>query len=548
MFEVGSKLGSLRQVTLSLDGLWMLVDKDKMLATAFLVGFLAWAAMILGKFILEGIQRRNLPPGPWAWPIVGSLFSLGPLPYKTLRVLAKKHGELMYLRLGSIQSVVVSSASMAKEVVTNHDLQFAYRPTKLFGKLLFNSKDIVHASNGPAWRHLRMICTSQFFTKKRLASYEATRTFEIHTLMKDILRKSSSEDCVVNLPFQLRNTSTNFISQMVFNKRLFVEGEESNVEDAKRYQKILKIHFSSYAIFVVSDYIPCLRFITKLQGIRGKFQQIADKIHKKMDEIIDINGHERRRIDANHKQDADRKKDFVDLLLETTSHDGKGTLDHETVRGVVMDMLFAGAETQSSTLEWAMAFLIRNPGVMKQVQAELDGVVGTERVVQESDLEKLPYLEAVVKEVMRVKPGAPIGINHESREPRQVAGHYLPAKTRLIFNIHAIHRDPSVYDRPDEFDPTRFLSPGKGNVPTGQELFQLMPYGAGRRICPGMPLAIVNIPHVLAHLVHSFDWSLPAGQDHRELDMTEKFDGVTSPRLHPLHLIPHPRKPAFLYK
>lgn len=118
--------------------------------------------------------------------------------------------------------------------------------------------------------------------------------------------------------------------------RLFVEGEESNVEDAKRYQKILKIHFSSYAIFVVSDYIPCLRFITKLQGIRGKFQQIADKIHKKMDEIIDINGHERRRIDANHKQDADRKKDFVDLLLETTSHDGKGTLDHETVRGVVM--------------------------------------------------------------------------------------------------------------------------------------------------------------------------------------------------------------------
>lgn len=210
---------------------------------------------------------------------------------------------------------------------------------------------------------------------------------------------------------------------------------------------------------------------------------------------------------------------------------------------MVQDMMFAGAETQSTTLEWAMAHLIRNPEVMQRAQAELDAVIGIDRVVCESDLEHLPYLEAVVKEVLRVQPAAPIGVNHEAREETCVAGYHLPAKTRLIFNIHAIHRDPSVYDRPEEFDPERFLRGGSGS----DGLFQLMPFGAGRRICPGLTLANINMCHILAHLLHCFDWRLPGDANPRELDMAERFDGITAPRLHPLLAVAHPRKPAYLY-
>ena len=187
-------------------------------------GTLAVAVLLLGNFLLGARQRerQQLPPGPWAWPVVGNLFNLGPWSYRLLREMALKHGDLMYLRMGSIPYIVISSSAMAKEVVTKHDLEFAYRPTRLFSSILCKSKDIAATSYSPIWRHLRMICTSQFFTKKRMSMYAAGRAEEIHMLIKLILRKSTSscdQGSVVDLSFQLRNTTTNIISRMLFNKR-----------------------------------------------------------------------------------------------------------------------------------------------------------------------------------------------------------------------------------------------------------------------------------------------------------------------------------------
>lgn len=231
-------------------------------------------------------------------------------------------------------------------------------------------------------------------------------------------------------------------------------------------------------------------------------------------------------------------------------------------------MLFAGAETQSTTLEWAMAYLLRAPEVMQRLQTELDNVVGTHRVVQESDLENLPFLEAVVKEIQRLQPGAPLSLQHESRTHCQVGGYNLPPKTRMIMNLHAIHRDPEIYDRPDEFDPTRFLlhpnSSSRGS--SSPKLLQrsssflqrsssmqqrsldctLIPFGCGRRTCPGMPLANLTVPTMLARLLHGFDWRLPEGSSAQDLDMSEVF-GVTARRRNPLLAVPHPRPVAYLY-
>lgn len=528
VMDVESFLGPLTIVSSS--------DLQRQLHGMFLTVIATLALLSMGN-ILFSRRRANLPPGPVSWPIVGNLFSLGRFPYKTLRAFGH---DLLYLRLGSIPCIVVNSAAMAKELITKHDLQFADRPKRLFSYILLSQRDIIASSHGPLWRHLRMICTSQFFTKKRIQSYEGGRTEEIHGLIKFILEKSRSQDPVINVRFQLRNTSTNIISRMVFNKRLFVEGDDCNAEDAQRYQEIVTMHFASYAIFVISDYIPCLSFITKLQGTHERMHKIADMIHKKLDDILDFKGREQRR-----KQVPDYEKDFVDLLLETPSHDGVGTLDHVTVRAVVLDMLFAGTETQSTTIEWAMTYLLRHPAVMHRAQAEILSVVGADRPVQESDLERLPFLDAVVKEVLRVQPPAPLGVNHESREPQTVAGYSLPAKTRLMFNIHAIHRDPKVFDNPDDFDPSRFMvSTSTSDQGTASDPHQLMPFGAGRRICPGMPLAMVNMNHILAHLLHCFDWRVPEGE---VLDFEERFDGITVPKLRPLLAIATPRKPALLY-
>ena len=188
----------------------------------WLVSFVVAVTVILQSLLLSRKLGKSVPPGPWGWPIIGNLTSLGPLPHLSLRKLAQKHGDLMFLRLGSVPCIVISSSAAAKDFLINHDLEFAHRPDKLFYSILLKDKDLVSSPYGPPHRHLRSICSTQLFTKKRLASYQAGRAEEMATLMKFILRKSTEsteEDRVINLRFQLLNTATNMLTRMVLNKR-----------------------------------------------------------------------------------------------------------------------------------------------------------------------------------------------------------------------------------------------------------------------------------------------------------------------------------------
>lgn len=210
----------------------------------------------------------------------------------------------------------------------------------------------------------------------------------------------------------------------------------------------------------------------------------------------------------------------------------------------MQDLLVAGTETSASTIEWTITELVRNPDIMKRAQAELDSVVGSDQLVQESDLENLPYLQAILKESFRLHPATPLTLPRESIQPFTLAGYNFPAKTLLLINQWAIHRDPATYDRPEEFNPERFVKHPEISVMGAH--YQLLPFGTGRRICPGLPLAMEVIAIVVAHLVHSFDWSLPHGEDPKDLDMAETF-GVSASRKTPLMVIPKPRLSASLY-
>ena len=197
-------------------------------------------------------------------------------------------------------------------------------------------------------------------------------------------------------------------------------------------------------------------------------------------------------------------------------------------------MMAASMDTSATTIEWALSELIKHPPMMKKVINELEKVVGMERMVEESDLESLEYLNMVVKETLRLHPVAPLLIPHESMEDCTVDGFHIPQKSRVIVNVWAIGRDPNAWTDADKFLPERFM---ESDIDFRGQHFQFIPFGSGRRGCPGMQLGLTVVRLVLAQLVHCFDWELPDNMLPSELDMTEEF-GITLPRAKHLVAIP----------
>jgi cytochrome P450 len=206
--------------------------------------------------------------------------------------------------------------------------------------------------------------------------------------------------------------------------------------------------------------------------------------------------------------------------------------------------MFFFPDTSYVTLEWVMAELLQHPNILKRAQEELDTVVGTNRLISESDLQHLPYLQAILKETFRIHPPAPFMAPHRSIQPCQVEGYNLPINTQLIVNLWAMGRDPNIWEKPLEFDPDHFMLQHPEIDVYGQH-FELLPFGTGRRACPGRPLGILFAQIILASLLQSFDWTLPPNlqQEPMKLDMSKTFNltlrktqglcAKAHPRLHP---------------
>jgi cytochrome P450 len=208
-----------------------------------------------------------------------------------------------------------------------------------------------------------------------------------------------------------------------------------------------------------------------------------------------------------------------------------------------MDMLVGGMDTSSTTIEWVMSEALKNPPLLKKLQDELERVVGMGRMVRESDLPCLVYLQAVVKETLRLHPVVPLGF-HLSVEDCTVLGYEIPRNTRLVLNLWAIGRNPKSWgEDAQSFKPGRFLIEAEaGLAHKTHENFDWLPFGAGRRGCPGQQLGTLVVEFAVAQLLHCFNWRLPLNG--QELDMTEKFNGLTLPRAQELLAVPTPRLPV----
>jgi len=325
----------------------------------------------------------------------------------------------------------------------------------------------------------------------------------------------------------------NIVGQITVSRRVFdAQGDESN-----SYKDMIVSLLTGAGLFNISDFVPALARLD-LQGVQAKLR----RIHYQFDDLIT-------KLLAEHAATAaDRarrgRQDFVDRLrasMDAGADDESGeTITEVNIKGLIFDMFTAGTDTSSIIVEWAMAEMLKNPSVMARAQEELNRVVGRGRRLEESDLVALPYLQAVCKEAMRLHPSTPLSLPHFSFDAcDDVDGYRVPANTRLLINIWAIGRDPAAWEAPLEFRPERFLPGGAAEKvdPLGN-YFELIPFGAGRRICAGKLAGMVFVQYFLGTLLHAFEWRLPEGEE--KLDMAETF-GLALPKAVPLRAVVTPR-------
>ncbi|KAL2935462.1 Flavonoid 3'-monooxygenase [Bienertia sinuspersici] len=481
---------------------------------------------------------KPLPPGPKPWPIVGNLPHMGPVPHHGLASLAHKYGPLLHMRLGYVHVVVAASASVAAQFLKAHDSKFSSRPPNSGAKhIAYNYQDLVFAPYGPRWRMLRKICSLHLFSAKAMDDYKPIRQEEVNILTKALAK---AETKAVELGQLLNVCTTNALSRVMLGKRVFGDGTGKNDLKSEEFKDMVVELMVLAGEFNIGDFVPALEWLD-LQGIATKMKKLHKKFDKFLGAIVDEH--------KIHLNKGDFGRDFLTILLSSKdSYDDEGgKLTDTEIKALLLNMFTAGTDTSSSTTEWAIAELLRHPKILSQVKQELDSVVGQDRLVNESDLPNLPYFQAVIKEVFRLHPSTPLSLPRISTEPCEINGYYIPKDTTLLVNVWAIARDPDVWTNPLEFKPERFLEGGeKPNADVRGNDFEVIPFGAGRRICAGMSLGIRMVQLLTATLVHGFDWKLANGQTPEKLDMEEAY-GLTLQRKVPLVVHPQPRLPAHAY-
>ncbi|BBN11308.1 protein MpCYP824A1 [Marchantia polymorpha subsp. ruderalis] len=511
---------------------WVLKQGYLLLIAASLAAGSVAAAVMYRLYYLMNPKRKaasSWPPTPPGYPIFGHLHLLGAQPHMDMFKLGQKYGPLFHLRMGCTDALVVCSAAMAKEVLKIHDRAFASRTNGACVEIFsHNFQDVAGAPYGAHWRSMRKICLLELFTPKRLESFQYMRNEETSSLVQNMLEESHSGNAVT-MSLKLTQLTLNVVTRMAMGKSVIRWGCGADVAaESKKFRDIIQeIFVLSGIVNNLGDYFPSLRRFD-LQGYEKRMRAAVRRFDDVAYQMIDEHRKEKRELA--------QSTDLLDVLLSLPAgEDGK--LSDVKVVAVMLDILTAGVDTSSSTIEWALTELIKESEKMKRVQEEIESVVGTERKVEESDLPNFPYLYAIVKETLRLHPPAPLLLPHESIEACKLQGYNIPAKTRLYVNVFAIGRDPTVWDRALDFLPERFL---ESQIDCRGQNFELLPFGSGRRICPGMSLGLSMVQLTLSRLLHSFDFELPAWQKREDIDMNETF-GLTCYKTEPLQLVPKPR-------
>ncbi|CAO2206970.1 unnamed protein product [Urochloa humidicola] len=505
--------------------------------------WLLWATLAVSLLYYlmsrRGAGASRLPPGPRPLPLVGNLLDLrrGEL-HHALAGLAVAHGaSVMRLKLGLTTAVVVSSRAAARETFARHDRRLAARAVPDAARALgFAGRSMIWLpSSDPRWKALRGVAAAHAFSPRSLAAARAARERKVRDMSAYFRARAATAGGgaryeAVDLGDALFGGVVSLVASAFFSV-------DVGAESARALRELTEAIAVAIAKPNVSDLFPFLRRLD-LQGCRRRTAVHFAEVFRVLDGIID------RRLAGSAAASSSKQHDthghggdFLDALLELMSTGKVVTRDNLTT--ILFDVFLAGTDTIAITVEWAMAELLRNPSAMAKARAELDAALGggggkEAGAVAESDVARLPYLRAVVKEAMRLHPVVPLLLPHLAVEDGvEIGGYAVPKGSTVIFNAWAIMRDPEVWERPEEFVPERFLE----NVELRAKDFEFIPFGAGRRLCPGLPMAERVVPHIVASLLHGFDWLLPEGVSAEQLDLSEKFTTVNVLAV-PLRVVP----------
>ncbi|RVX11875.1 Cytochrome P450 76A2 [Vitis vinifera] len=434
-------------------------------------------------------STKSTPPGPQGWPIFGNIFDLGTLPHQTLYRLRPQHGPVLWLQLGAINTMVVQSAKAAAELFKNHDLSFSDRnvPFTLTAHN-YDQGSMALGKYGPYWRMIRKVCASELLVNKRINEMGSLRRKCVDDMIRWIeedAAKSGAEGRAGKW-----NCPTSYFAW------------HSTLSATSRWRPN------------IADFFPLLKRLDPLGMMRNMVRDMGQALNL-------IARFVKERDEERQSGMVREKRDFLDVLLECRDDEKEGPheMSDNKVKIIVLEMFFAGSDTTSSTLEWAMTELLRRPESMRKAQEELDRVVGPHGKVEESDIDQLLYLQAVVKETLRLHPPIPLLLPRNALQDTNFMGYFVPKNTQVFVNAWAIGRDPDAWKEPLSFKPDRFLG---SNLDYKGQNFEFIPFGSGRRICIGISLANKLLPLALASLLHCFDWELGGGVTPETIDMNER--------------------------
>ncbi|XP_074573228.1 cytochrome P450 703A2-like [Curcuma longa] len=502
--------------------------------------------MLMSTLLLTAAEKRRrvsklrLPPGPARWPIVGNLMQLGLLPHKDMARFCSSYGPLVYLRLGAVDAITTDDPAVIREILIRQDNLFASRPKLVSAfQLSYGGRNIAFASMGPQWKRLRRTCVEHLLTARRFESFARNRALEVLHLMRDVREKACKGE-IIEVSQVLGAFMMNNVTRMLLGRRYLGAGPDEAAELLDLTHQL----FWLLGLVYPGDYLPLWRWLVDpFVGIEKKIREASRRMDGFLQRVIDEH---RQAIEAKNLTDGEHgaDRDFVDVLLSLPGVEEKERMDVREMKAIMSDIFTAASDTSAVASEWAMAEAIKNPKVLERAQEELDRVVGRDRMVRESDLGDLNYLRCIVRETFRMHPPAPLLVHHESTQATELMGYDIPAKTRVFINAHALGRNKRVWgDNADEFLPERHLLADEVRVEILRKgELEILPFGEGKRKCPGATMGTTMVLLALANLFHGFDWEAP-----EEIDMKEAF-GLTLHKEKPLRAMARPRLAPSLFQ